>query len=66
MAGHRHRTERWIALYAISAVMALASLIIAAFVIPTHVCWLSGSCVMRHRRGDAVAPLVRRLGVAFG
>ena len=58
--------RRWVALYAISAVMALASLIIAAFVIPTHVLLALVLVFMRHRRGDPVASLLRRLGVAFG
>jgi hypothetical protein len=58
--------RRWVALYAISAVMALASLIIAAFVIPTHILLAAVLVFVRHRRSDPVASLIRRLGVAFG
>ena len=57
--------RRWIGIYAISAILALASLIIAAFVIPTHVILASALAFARHRRGETVAPLVRRLGAAF-
>ena len=57
---------RWIALYAVSAVLSLASLIIAAFVIPTHVVLATVLVFMRRRRGETVAPLVRRLAAAFG
>jgi len=57
--------RRWVALYATSALLALASLIIAAFVIATHLL-LAAIVVWRRRRSGDVAPLVRRLGAAFG
>ena len=58
--------RRWIALYAVSAVLALSSLVIAAFVVVAHVL-LSAFLVLRLRhRGEAFAPLLRRLLWAFG
>lgn len=58
--------RRWVAVYAASAILALASLIIAAFVIATHVVLAAAVVWLRHRRGEPVAPLVRHLAAAFG
>lgn len=58
--------KRWVWTYGIAATLALASLIIAAFVVPTHVLLAAAVVFMRHRRGESVAPLVRRLVIAFG
>jgi hypothetical protein len=58
--------RRWIAAYVVTAVLALASLIIAAFMLIAHVV-LAGVGVLRQRkRGVLVEPLVRRLVAAFG
>jgi len=58
--------RRWVALYIASAVLAAASLIIAGFVIATHVALATFVVLSARRRGDRVSPLVRRFGVAFG
>jgi mannosyltransferase len=58
--------RRWIALYAIAAILALSSLIIAAFVIIAHVTLAAALVLIRRRRAESVAPLIRRLVTAFG
>ena len=58
--------RRWIALYAVCAVLGLTSLIITAFVIITHVLLAAALVILRQRRAEPVAPLVRRLALAFG
>ena len=58
--------RRWIALYVASAVLAAASLIIAGFVIATHVALAAAVLLLVQRRGEPVAPLVRGFGAAFG
>ncbi|HUQ84403.1 MAG TPA: glycosyltransferase family 39 protein [Gemmatimonadaceae bacterium] len=58
--------KRWIWTYGVSTTFAVASLIIAAFVVPTHVALAAAVVFVRHRRGEAIAPLVRRLALAFG
>ena len=62
---HSHET-RWIWIYVASAVLGLASLIIAAPLIATHVLLASFYVFRAARRDGAIAPLVRRLLVAFG
>ena len=62
VTGHR----RWVAAYAVSAVLALSSLIIAAFVIVAHVMLIPFFMLYRHREAQPVALTIRRLGVAFG
>jgi uncharacterized membrane protein len=58
--------RRWIVLYAVTAVLALSSLIIAAFVIIAHVALAAVFVFRRHRAAEPVAPVVRALGAAFG
>jgi len=58
--------RRWTALYAVSAVLGLTALIITAFVIITHVLLATALVIVRRRRAEPVAPLVRRLALAFG
>jgi 4-amino-4-deoxy-L-arabinose transferase-like glycosyltransferase len=58
--------RRWIALYVVSAVLALSSLIIAAFVMIAHVMLAAWLVWTRYRRAEPVADLVRRLVAAFG
>ncbi len=58
--------RRWVALYAVFAVLGLTSLIITAFVIITHVLLATALVIVRRRRAEPVAPLVRRLALAFG
>jgi 4-amino-4-deoxy-L-arabinose transferase-like glycosyltransferase len=57
--------SRWIWIYAVSAVLGLASLIIAAPVIATHVMLAAFYVFRASRRGETIAPLVRRLLIAF-
>jgi hypothetical protein len=62
-----HSSEsRWIWIYVVSAVLSLASLIVAAPVIATHVMLAAVYVFRASRRGEAVGPLVRRLLIAFG
>lgn len=58
--------RRWIALYATTAILAQASLVLAAFVVATHVILAAVVVWQRRRAGGDVAPLVRRLVAAFG
>ena len=58
--------RRWIAAYATCAVLALSSLIIAAFVILAHVILIPFFMLYRHREALPVAQTIRRLVVAFG
>jgi uncharacterized membrane protein len=58
--------RRWIVLYAVTAVLALSSLIIAAFVITAHVALAAVFVFRRRRAAEPVAPVVRALGAAFG
>ena len=58
--------RRWIALYALCAVLALSSLIIAAFVIIAHVLLAAFFVIKRHREAEPVAPTIRALAAAFG
>ena len=58
--------RRWVALYVGAAVLAAASLIIAGFVIATHVALATVFLLVARHRGEPVAPLVRRFGAAFG
>jgi hypothetical protein len=58
--------SRWIWIYVASAVLSLASLIIAAPVIATHVMLAAFYLVRASRRGDTITPIVRRLLIAFG
>ena len=58
--------RRWIVLYALCAVLALSSLIIAAFVIVAHVVLAAFFVLERHREAEPVAPVIRALGGAFG
>jgi mannosyltransferase len=58
--------RRWVAGYAICAVLALSSLIIAAFVILAHAILIPFFMLYRHREAQPVARTIRRLAVAFG
>jgi len=58
--------RRWVAAYATSAVLALSSLIIAAFVIIAHVILVPFFILYRHRDAQPVALTIRRLFLAFG
>jgi hypothetical protein len=50
----------------VSAVLGLTSLIITAFVIITHVLLAAALVFVRARRREPVAPLIKRLLIAFG
>jgi hypothetical protein len=65
---HLIHTEerRWIWIYALSAMLGLLSLIIAAPVIATHVMLAAFYVVRSSRRGETIGPLVRRLLMVFG
>ena len=56
---------RWAAVYVTSAVLALTSLVIAAFMMVAHVL-LAAALVLARRQREPVAPLVRPLSIAFG
>jgi 4-amino-4-deoxy-L-arabinose transferase-like glycosyltransferase len=58
--------RRWVAVYVVSAVLALSSLIIAAFVMIAHVLLATAVVLVRRRRAEPVAPLIRHLVAAFG
>jgi len=58
--------HRWVALYVSSALLAAASLILAGFVIATHVALAAVVVHLARRRGEPAASLVRRFGAAFG
>jgi mannosyltransferase len=58
--------RRWVAAYAGCAVLALSSLIIAAFVIIAHVILVPFYVLYRHRDAQPVALTIRRLVIAFG
>jgi hypothetical protein len=58
--------RRWIVLYALCAVLALSSLIIAAFVIIAHVVLAAAFVIKRHREAEPVAPTIRALAATFG
>jgi mannosyltransferase len=58
--------RRWVAGYTISAVLALSSLIIAAFVIIAHVILVAFFMLHQHREARPVALTIRRLLAAFG
>ena len=58
--------RRWVGAYATSAVLALSSLIIAAFVIIAHVILVPFFVLYRHRDAQPVALTIRRLFFAFG
>ena len=60
------RQRRWIAHYAVSAVLALSSLVIAAFVILAHLVLSAVLVARRQRLGEPTRPLVLRLAAAFG
>ena len=57
---------RWVAMYAACAVLALSSLVIAAFVIVAHVILIPFFMLHRHREAEPVALAIRRLVIAFG
>jgi len=58
--------RKWIVLYALCSVLALSSLIIAAFVIIAHVLLAAVFVLRRHRAAEPVAPVIRALGATFG
>ena len=58
--------RRWITLYVTSATLALASLVIAAFAMVAHVALAVVLVMVRRRRAEPIAPVVRSLGIAFG
>jgi len=58
--------RRWVAAYAVCAVLALSSLIIAAFVIIAHAILIPFFMLYRHRDAEPVALTIRRLAAAFG
>ena len=62
----RSSARRWIVLYVVSAILALSSLIIAAFVMIAHVLLAAAFVLRRHRAAEPVAPVVRRMVTAFG
>jgi len=58
--------RRWVAAYAVAAVLALSSLIIAAFVIIAHAIVVAFFMLHQHREARPVALTIRRLTAAFG
>jgi mannosyltransferase len=57
---------RWVTMYVVCAVLALSSLVIAAFVIIAHVLLVPFFMLHRHREAEPVELAIRRLFVAFG